>query len=541
MKFAITILALLLFLGLPAGAQVAGGSITGTVTAESGSAMPDVRISVKDVSTGLARTATTNTAGLYSVPDLSPGNFEMTVAASGFTTQLWTSITVTAGVERVVNVTMRVGDPQQVVQVVAPPALVSEPCPAVCGSANSSTVRDTPLNGRDWAALATLQAGVTGVQNGSASGGGNADRGFGAAVSVSGSRPDQNSYRLDGISINDYANGAPGSVLGDNLGIDAVEQVSVLGSNYPAGYGRTSGGVINVVTRSGKNAFHGSLYEFLRNSALDARNFFDGPVVPPFKRNQFGGSGGLPIKRDRTFIFGDYEGLRQSLGVTTVNTVPSPAARNGTLTYSDAAQFPSYCAPTAVPTQCQVTVDPKIATFLSGMFFPLPTDLVPPGGNTGVFRFAAQEATTENYFTIRFDHKFTQSDSLYITYMRDSSKTVQPGTFGELFSDVISSRQVATLHEQHIFSPNFLNVVQVGFNRAVAILGQVTSVLNPMMSDPSFAFVPGGFAGRIESIPGVTDFQGAPTAQHLLPSARSVFWNSYRRAMTPSSPTENMP
>ncbi len=146
-------------------------------------------------------------------------------------------------------------------------------------------------------------------------GGGNTDRGFGAAVSISGSRPDQNSYRLDGISINDYANGAPGSVLGDNLGIDAVEQVSVLGSNYPADYGRTSGGVINVVTRSGKDTFHGSVYEFLRNSALDARNFFDGPVIPPFKRNQFGGSGGLPIQKDRTFIFGDYEGLRQSLGV----------------------------------------------------------------------------------------------------------------------------------------------------------------------------------------------------------------------------------
>ena len=254
MKFFVATLVLLLFFSLPVNAQMAGGSITGTVTGESGAAMPDVRISVKDVSTGLARTATTNTAGLYSVPDLSPGNFEMTVSASGFTTQSWTSISVTAGVERILNVAMRVGDPKQVVRVVAPPAMVSEPCPTVCGSANSSTVRDTPLNGRDWAALATLQAGVSSVQNGSSSGGGNTDRGFGAAVSISGSRPDQNSYRLDGISINDYANGAPGSVLGDNLGIDAVEQVSVLGSNYPADYGRTSGGVINVVTRSGKAA-----------------------------------------------------------------------------------------------------------------------------------------------------------------------------------------------------------------------------------------------------------------------------------------------
>src|ERR1700693_5421330 len=160
MKFVVATLVLLFFFCLPGNAQVAGGSITGTVTGETGGAMPDVRISVEDVTTGLARTATTNPAGLYTVPDMPPGNFEMTVSASGFTTQLWTSLTVTAGVERVLNVVLRAGDPQQIVRVVAPPASVSEPCRGVCGSANASTLRDTPLNGRDWAALATLPAGV---------------------------------------------------------------------------------------------------------------------------------------------------------------------------------------------------------------------------------------------------------------------------------------------------------------------------------------------------------------------------------------------
>jgi hypothetical protein len=546
----ITALFLLLFFGLPVNAQVAGGSVTGTITGESGAAMPDVRISVKDVSTGLARTATTNTAGLYSVPDLSPGNFEMTVSGSGFTTQLWTSISVTAGVERILNVVMHAGDPQQVVRVAAPPALVSEPCPAVCGSATASTVRDTPLNGRDWAALATLQAGVSSVQNGSATGGGNTDRGFGAAVSISGSRPDQNSYRLDGISINDYANGAPGSVLGDNLGIDAVEQVSVLGSNYPADYGRTSGGVINVVTRSGKDAFHGSIYEFLRNSVLDARNFFDGPVIPPFKRNQFGGSGGLPIKKGRTYIFGDYEGLRQSLGVTTVDTVPSAAARmgivhdaNGNLLGPDgstpSSPWTGPCPNPATqtnlaPGQAGFCVDnftaadtPQHPSFMNA-FFPMPNGQLIGNGDTGIFSFAAQEITTENYFTIRFDHKFSDSDSINATYMRDASQTVQPGTFGELSSDVVSSRQVATLHEQHIFNPNLLNVAQIGFSRAVGIIGKVNQVLNPLMADPSYAFEPGGFAGDIQSIPGVTSFLGAPTAEGFIPSSRALYWNSFQ-------------
>jgi hypothetical protein len=490
-------------------AQVAGGAVTGTVTGESGAAMPNVRVSIQDVGSGQSRIAGTNTSGIYSVPDLPPGKYEMTVSASGFTTQLWTEINVTAGVERILNVVMHPGKPEEVVRVVAPPALVSEPCPAVCGSANASTVRDTPLNGRDWAQLATLQAGVTGVQNGSATGGGNTDRGFGAAVSISGSRPDQNSYRLDGISINDYANGAPGSVLGDNLGIDAVEQVSVLGSNYPADYGRTSGGVINVVTRSGKNAFHGSLYEFLRNSALDARNFFDGPVIPSFKRNQFGGSGGAPIAKDRTFIFGDYEGLRQSLGVTSVNTVPSVAARSGQLSAGN------------------VSVDPAVARFLTA-FYPLPNGQTLGSGDTAIFNFAAQEVTTENYFTIRVDHKLSDKDSLYGTFMRDNSKTIEPGTFGELFSDIVSSRYVTTLHEQHIFTPNLLNVAQVGFSRAVGIIGKVASVVNPLMLDPSYAFVPGGFAGDVQSVPGVTNFQGAPTAEGFLPSSRSLFWNSFQ-------------
>jgi len=531
MRFTVVLLICLVIFSLPANGQVTGGAISGTVSGESGSVMPGVNISVMEVTTGLSRTVTTNTAGLYNVPDLSPGTFEMTVSATGFQTQVWTSITVTGGVERILNVVLKAGKAEPISRVVAPPALVSEPCPSTCGSANTNTVRDTPLNGRDWAALATLQAGVSSVQNGSATGGGNMDRGFGAAVSISGSRPDENAYILDGISINDYANGAPGSVLGDNLGIDAVQQVAVLGSNYPAEYGRTSGGVISVETAKGADAFHGSVYEFLRNSALDARNFFDGPVIPPFKRNQFGGSAGLPIRKGRTFIFGDYEGLRQSLGVTTVNTVPSQAARTGLLSFSDPSQFPSNCAPTAVANQCQVVVDPQIARFLSALFIPLPTDTVQPGSNVGIFRFSAQEITSENYFTTRFDHKFTDHDSVYATYIRDNSTTVAPGTFGELYSDLVSNRQAATIHEQHIFSPDLLNVAQIGATRAVGIQGKVDHIAGPyqsVMTDHQYAFEPGGFAGDIQSIPGVTSFSGAPTAEGYIPSSRALYWTTYQ-------------
>lgn len=524
-------LSLLASLSMPetVRAQGAEGSLTGAVRGENGATMPGVHISLRGEGTDVTREAASDSDGLYNVPALPPGNYELTASAAGFVTQVWTGIAVGVGSSRVLNVAMQAGNPQQTIRRVAPAPGVNQTSSATGGNANASTVRDTPLNGRDWAQLATLQAGVTGVQNGSATGGGNTDRGFGAAISISGSRPDQNSYRLDGISINDYANGAPGSVLGDNLGIDAVEEVGVLGSNYPAQYGRTSGGVINVVTRTGTNTFHGSLYEFLRNSALDARNFFDGPVIPPFKRNQFGGSGGLPIKKDRTFLFGDYEGLRQSLGVTTVDTVPSDLVRTGTLNFAKASQFPSNCTALSA-TQCKVTVDPAVTRFLQA-FYPPPTDPVPPGSNTGIFRFSAQDVTTENYFTIRFDHKVSKSDSLYATYMRDSSTTVQPGTFGELFSDIVSSRQVATFHEQHFFNPNFLNVAQLGVSRAVGIIGKVDHVVSAYaaaMADPTLQFEPGGFAGSVESVPGVTNFGGAPTAQGFVQSSRALYWTSYQ-------------
>src|SRR6202023_2989582 len=189
-----------------------------------------------------------------------------------------------------------------------------------------------------------------------------ANRGYGVQMTISGSRPQENNYRIDGISVNDYTNGGPGSVEGSTLGVDAVEEFSVLTSNYSAEYGRTSGGVVNASTRSGTNKFHGGVYVFLRNSALDPRNFFDRGSIPPFKRNQFGASAGGPIRKDRTFIFGDYEGIRQSKGITAVDTVPSAAARSGTL--CSAPDTVPACTPTAI------TVDDSAQKYLP--FWPLP-------------------------------------------------------------------------------------------------------------------------------------------------------------------------
>src|SRR3989441_3853022 len=491
-------------------AQVSGGSLSGTVTDTSQAAIPNVQVTLINSATGVARTVATDATGLYTAPDLLPGSYELRAAAPGFTTQVRTGITVTLGASVVFNVVMQTGDPTRIVRVTVSGTPADQGSSAVGGNVSTSTVVDSPLNGRDWTQLATLQAGVTGVQTGSAQGGGNSERGFGAALSISGARPDQNNYRLDGVSINDYSNGAPGSVLGDNLGVDAVQQFSVLGSNYPAQFGRTTGGVINAVTRSGTNAFHGSVYEFLRNSALDARNFFDARI-PPFKRNQFGGSLGGPIQKDRTFVFGDYEGLRQSLGVTQVNTVPSAAARNGALSTGSER------------------VDPVISRYLQA-FYPLPNGPSLGNGDVGIFSFAGQQVTTENYFTTKLDRKFSDRDSISGIYMRDNSIVVQPDAFDQLLTNVVSRRQLLTLDEEHIFSSKFLNAVRFGFNRAVAIEGGVSKVMNPMMADPAFGFIPGQFVGSIQSVPGLTDFAGG--LNELRPgtraNSRNVFWNSFQ-------------
>src|SRR5260370_20781243 len=197
----------------------------------------------------------------------------------------------------------------------------------------STEVREPPLNGRDWAPLATLEPGVAKVQAHPT--GTQAPRGLGLHMTIDGGRPTQNSYRLDGALVNDYPNAGRGSVLGQNLGVDAIQEFTVLTSNYSAEYGFTSGGVINAVTRSGTNAFHGSVFDFLRNDKLDAANFFNNAnnlPKQPLKQNQFGASAGWRILKDRLFLFGDYEGVRQTRGTPQTQFTISDAVRAGNVT-----------------------------------------------------------------------------------------------------------------------------------------------------------------------------------------------------------------
>src|SRR6266566_5937063 len=252
-------------------AQVAGATLTGTVKDSSGAVIPNAQVLISEVATGVTRTVSPVAAGLYTAPNLLPGTYDVRVSATGFSTQLQKGITLTVGAQQVLDFTMKVGQMTQTVEVTTEAPTVELTSSELGATVNSTTVRELPLNGRSWTELANLQPGVVAAETHLH----DQNRGYGDQSVISGARPQQNNYRLDGISINDYANGGPGSLIGGNLGVDAIQEFSVLTSNYSAEYGKTSGGVVNAITRSGTNQFHGSVYEFLRNSALDARNFFE--------------------------------------------------------------------------------------------------------------------------------------------------------------------------------------------------------------------------------------------------------------------------
>jgi len=513
-------------------AQVAGATLSGTVTDPSGAAVSGARISVKNLATGVARDLKTDVAGFYAVPNLFPGSYELTISAPGFATAVRTGITLTVGAQQVLNFTLQVGPTTQTITVTTEAPIVELASSSISAVVNSTTVRELPLNGRSWADLATLQPGVIAIQTqpnftaGPARGG----KGFGAQVTISGARPQQNNYRLDGVSINDYSNGAPGSVLGGDLGVDAVQEFSVITSNVSAEYGRTSGGVINAITKSGTNQFHGSVYEFLRNSALDAKNYFDDPnsPIPPFRRNQFGASAEGPIRKDRTFIFGDYEAIRQSKGITFTDTVPSRAARgigpNGqpTVAVVNGSPLPASGQPGAAPNPDPTThIDTAAQKYLA--LYPLPNGPLVGAGDLGIFSFPAPQVVNENFLTTRLDHKISGGDSLFGTYLYDNARYQAPDALDVQLLGSHTRRHIVVLEESHVFGPNLINTVRAGYSREAVSNNASISGVKPLATDTSLGAIPGRPAAAVD-ISGVTSFSGGLGGS----SEYVYYWNSFQ-------------
>jgi carboxypeptidase family protein len=474
------ILGLRVLIAAPLQAQVSGATISGIITDPQGAVVPNSKVSVRNIDTDILTDTMTNADGAYTVPNLKPADYDVSVSAPGFNTTV-AKVTLTVGAKQELNISITVGNTQQEIRVTAAAPTVELESSTISGDVEGTEVRELPLNGRDWASLATLQPSVAEVRMHPT--GTQSSRGLGLQLTVSGSRPTQNVYRVDGGIVNDYSNAGPGSVLGQNLGVDAIDEFTVLTSNYSAEYGFTAGGVINAVTRSGTNTFHGSAFDFFRNDVLDATNFFNssanGLSKNPLKQNQFGASGGWRVLRDKFFLFGDYEGVRRSEGKAVQDFTFSNAAHAGTVTNLTTGSTST------------VPIDPYIQKYLA--LYPAPNGpAVDP--NVGQYNFEAVQRTTENFVTFRGDAKISTKDNLFATFIRDLSFDTIPDDFQVARGKSTAYRQAIILEETHSFSASVVNSIRLALDRSQGLSGHFDSksqAINPAAADPTLAMVPG--------------------------------------------------
>ena len=490
--------------GIPARAQVTG-SISGTVTDSSGAGIPNATVTITELDTRQARSLSTDDRGNYRALALPVGRYEVKAEHAGFKTAVRTGISLVVAQEAVADVTLQVGEATQQIEVSAEAPVVDVTTTTIAGLVGERQVKDLPLNGRSFDNLITLNPGTantTSNRSPTSTGGGQGNN-----FSVSGNREDYNIFLLNGIEYSGVstADVIPGGVSGQLLGVDAVREFNVLQNTYGAEYGKRPGGQISLVTMSGANQFHGSMFEFLRNSVFDARNFFDQQSVPPLRRNQFGGSAGGPIKKDRTFIFGSYEGLRWRLSQSNVAIVPDANARSGILGGSN------------------IGLGPGVAPYFS--LWPLPNGPELPGNGGAAYSYSNPiQKVREDFGNLRVDHNFSSSDLLSGVYTVDDGVSLTPGLNPLQQTLSVLRSQVASLQETHVFSPAVLNTFRFGYSRAAWHLDGSSS-----LTDPNLVFVKGQPVGSISigaaGLAALGSFVGAGTsgAQQVETIHRNLF------------------
>ena len=466
MRFLYSFFAVLVAGSLAMG-QSTTATILGTIRDQTGAVLPGVSVQVINQETGRIRNTVTDARGRYRVPALELGSYTVQSSISGFRTLSRSGIVLTVGSEAVVDLAMEVGQVAESVTVTGEAPLVETTNAQVSGLVGERQIRDLPLNGRSYDQLAFLQPGVVRYTSFSPATSTRVFNGAGTKMSVSGTPTDFNSFLLDGTDLHDTANFTPGSVGGNNLGVDSIQEFRVLTQNYSAEYGRSGGGIISAATRAGTNSLRGGVFEFLRNNAVDARQFFDQGDAPPFRRNQFGAFAGGPIIRDRTFFFANYEGLRERLALTRISTVPTPDARRGIL-----------------PNQT-VTVNPVVQPYLDLLQQPNGKNF---GDGTAEFLWTYSQPTREDFGSLRIDHQFSDRFFLFGRLTVQDAEMIVPRSF-PMFYEAGRSRNVfTTLEQKAIISAQTLNVARFAFNRTQgADDGGLTTISNY----DALTFVPG--------------------------------------------------
>ena len=494
--FLIPALGCLLLLSFePSARAQVSATLSGTVTDQSGAVISGAAIIARNEDTRAIRKTTSDSAGRYQFSALPIGHYELRANQSGFAQEIRTGINLVIGQDARVDLSLRLGTSSQQVTVTADAALVNVTAADISGLVGERQVKDLPLNGRSYDELLTLSPGVVNFTAEKTGGIGVSNSTVGNNFAVSGNRPQQNLYLLNGIEFTGAAenNMQPGGTSQELLGVDAVREFNVLRDSYTAEYGKHPGAQVLIVTQSGSNQLHGSLYEFLRNNDLDARNFFDGASAPGFNRNQFGAALSGPIKKDKTFLFGNYEELRQHLHQTGVDLVPDTNARNGFLPCKLVTPAPSPCPNSGL---AFVGVSSLISAW------PLPTPGAPDfGGISEAFNNPLQ-TIRDDFGTARLDQILTSKDSLNAAYTVDDSADFTPTSTNLYSADAETLReQVASLEETHVFSPTLLNTARVGYSRAgYFFTGEPTpgtpaaSLPGFLSGDPIGALVVGGSA-----------------------------------------------
>ena len=453
----------------PAAAQGTTASISGVVTDNTRAAVPGVTVTVRSVDTGQSRAIVTDGAGRYRAEALAPGKYDVTAELSGFRTAEFKGIPLTIGQNAALDILLQIGELTEKVTVTGEATTVKTRESSVTGLVDQSQIRELPLNGRDFSQLTLLQLGVTASPSTAQA----VDRGMGTQVSVAGARPNQISYQLDGADVNTQGNGSPGSAAGGMLGVDTVREFQVLVNNYSAEYGRSSGGIVVAVTRSGTNRVSGSAFEFNRDSRFDSRTYFDDPnePIPPLKRNQFGGTVGGPIARDRTFFFGSYEGLRQTRGETTIATVPSHATR------------------------ARADINPSTRPYL--LLYPESNG--PETGATGQYTTQIVSPTHENLAVGKIDHNLSLSQSFSLKYSWDKAFVDEQQAISYWTTDTRTKSQSVVGEHKWVMSTRLLNTAKFAWNQAF----ESTNNIENRSFDPSLQFIPGTRFGSI-TISGLT-------------------------------------
>ena len=423
-------------------AQVVGGTISGRVTDTTGALIPNAHVTVRDEDTGGQRTLTTNNDGAFSAPSEPVGTYTLVAAAPGFAPYKDVGVTLTIGQTLELTLTLRAAGAETVTVNDTPPS-VNTTTEQTAGLVDSRQVKELPLNGRSYDQLITLNPGTVNATNQRSGGIGTSNSSVGSMFAVSGRRPQDNLFLLNGIEYTGASliNVTPGGTSGQLLGIDGIHEFNVVTDTYSAAYGKRDGGQISIVTTSGTNQLHGSVYEFARNSYFDARNYFDAARIPKFQRHDYGVSLGGPIRKDKTFLFANYEGYRQNLGESLVTLVPDAASR---------AKAVASVRP--LLNLWPIANGPEVTT---------------NGVATGIAEWigTAPQQIREDFGTTRFDDNLTANDSVNGVYTVDDSSATTPSANPYSYVTERLREQVLSAEEKHIFA-KVVNIARFGYSRA---------------------------------------------------------------------------